>query len=231
MLSMMAASTRKRFSAKRSIAVKNMSNSGASSHPCRRPCPTSNFSEHSPSPNLTHASMPSCNWRMTASILGGTPKRARTAHRRIRSTESYALVRSIKHKYKGVSFFRPSSCRRRTTINRRSLGSKPTLLLPQNVFALAVSLTKATRDDFEEYFAGVSHKGDATIVATLRPIFLLVYSTLIVASFHCCGTPPPLHTATMTSWEFPSVSDSLSSAKTFRNAAGSISNPDPNPHA
>ena len=31
-----------------------------------------------------------------------------------------------------------------------------------------------TRDDFEEYFAGVSHEGDATIISTLSPIFLLV---------------------------------------------------------
>ena len=114
-VSMMTASERKRFSATRSTAVKNMLNSsGVSTHPCLRPCPTSNLSEHSPSFNRTHACMPSWNWRMTADILGGTPKRARTSHRRVRSTESYALVRSINHTYKGVSF-RASSCSRRTT--------------------------------------------------------------------------------------------------------------------
>ena len=35
-------------------------------------------------------------------------------------------------------------------------------------------VSQATRDDFEDYFAGVSHEGDATIIATLRPVFLLV---------------------------------------------------------
>ena len=116
MLSVMAASARKRFSATRSTAVKKVLNSsGASTHPCcLRPCRTSNLSEHSPSSSRTHACIPSWNWRMTASILGGTPKRARTSHKRLRSTESYALVRSIKHMYKGVSSFRASSCSRRT---------------------------------------------------------------------------------------------------------------------
>ena len=57
-------------------------------------------------------------------------------------------------------------------VNRRSLGSKPTLFLWKNILAFAV-VTKAARDDFREYFAGVSHKGDATKAATFRPIFLL----------------------------------------------------------
>ena len=118
MLSVMDESEKKRFSATRSTAVKNMlNNSGASTHPCLRPCPTSNLCERSPSSNRTHACIPSWNWRMTASILDGTPKRARTSHKRVRSTESYALVRSINRKYKGVSFFRASSyCRRTTTV-------------------------------------------------------------------------------------------------------------------
>ena len=84
MLSVMAASARKRFPATRSTAVKNTSNSsGATTHPCLRPYPTSNLSEHSPLSNRTHACMPSWNWRVTASILGGTPKRARTSHIRV----------------------------------------------------------------------------------------------------------------------------------------------------
>ena len=117
MLSVLAASARKRFSATCSTAMTNMLNSsGASTHPCLRPCPTSHLSEqHFPPSSRTHACIPPWNWRMTASILGGTPKRSRTSHRRVWSTESYALVRSIKHKYKGVSFFRASSCSRRTT--------------------------------------------------------------------------------------------------------------------
>ena len=51
--------------------------------------------------------------------------------------------------------------------------SKPTLFLLQSVRAVAV-VTKATRGDFGEYFAGVSHEGNTNIVATLRPITLLV---------------------------------------------------------
>ena len=110
-------------------------------------------------------------------------------------------------------------------VNRRALGSEPTLFLRQNVLAFAI-VTQAIRDDFVEYFAGVSHEEDATIIATLRPIFLLVkHLTLIVASFHCCGTPPPPHTATMISWNFPRVFNSPSSAKTFKSSAGRPSGP------
>ena len=57
--------------------------------------------------------------------------------------------------------------------NRRALGPEPTLFLRQNVLMFAV-VTKATRDDFEEYFAGVSQDGDATIVDTFCSIFLLL---------------------------------------------------------
>ena len=58
-------------------------------------------------------------------------------------------------------------------VNRRALGSEPKLFLPQNVLAFAI-VTQATLDDFEEHFAGVSHEGYATIIAILSPIFLLV---------------------------------------------------------
>ena len=58
-------------------------------------------------------------------------------------------------------------------VNRRALGSEPTLFLWQNVLAFAI-VAQATRDDFEEYFAGVGREGKATIIATLSPIFLLV---------------------------------------------------------
>ena len=60
MLSVMAASARKRYSVTRSTAVKNMLNSsGASTHPFLRPCSTSNLSENSPSSSRTHACIPS----------------------------------------------------------------------------------------------------------------------------------------------------------------------------
>ena len=76
-------------------------------------------------------------------------------------------------------------------VNRRALGSKPTRFLRQNVLAFAI-VTQATRDYFEEYFAGVRHEGDATIIATLSPIFLFV-KHLIRCIFPLLryATPPP----------------------------------------
>ena len=93
--------------------------SGASKHPCRRPCSTSNLSEHSPSSNRTHACTPSWNRRKTASILGGAPKRAKTAHRTA-GPQSHKLWRDLDnthrlHAQERVPFCRASSCRRRTT--------------------------------------------------------------------------------------------------------------------
>ena len=58
-------------------------------------------------------------------------------------------------------------------VDRRAVGFKSTLLLRGDAFPFAAA-TEAARDDFEEYFASVSHKGDAEIVTTLRSIFLLV---------------------------------------------------------
>ena len=76
--------------------------------------------------------------------------------------------------------------------NRRALGSEPTLFLRQNVFAFTI-VTQATRDDFEEYFAGVSLEGDATIIATLSPIVLLVkhLSCCIFPLLRHATSPPP----------------------------------------
>ena len=84
------------------------------------------------------------------------------------------MVRSIKHKYKRVG---PSSAPVPAVVvlhhvNRRALGSQPTLSLPQTALAFAV-VTEATRDDFEQYFAGLSHEGDAMKIATLSLVFFL----------------------------------------------------------
>ena len=176
MLLVMAASARKYFWATRRTAVQNMLNSsGGSTHRCLRPCPTSNYCEHFPILQPHSCCMKSWNWRMMASIPGGTPKRARTSHRRVHSTKSYALVRSTKHKKKGVSFLRQflQSSYYEHHVNCRALGSEPTLFLRKNVLAFAI-VTRTTRDDIEENFAGVNHQGYATIIATLSPILLLV---------------------------------------------------------
>ena len=57
---------------------------------------------------------------------------------KVRSTELCALVTSIKHKYKGVFFFRASCCSCRTT-NIMSTVERGTLFLRQNILAFAVS--------------------------------------------------------------------------------------------
>ena len=86
-----------RSTATRSTAVKKMLNSnGARTHPCRTPCSMPNQSEHSPSSVRMSAGIPSWKWRTTASIFGDAPNRANTVHQRVRSTESYASVRSTK---------------------------------------------------------------------------------------------------------------------------------------
>ena len=48
---------------------------------------------------------------------------------------------------------------------------------------------------------------------------------LVVAYFHSYGTPPPRHTATMMSRNFPRVFNSTWSAKTFKVSAGRPSGP------
>ena len=54
-------------------------------------------------------------------------------------------------------------------VDRRVVGSKSTLLLRYDAFPLKV-VTEAARYDFREYFAGVRHEGDATIITTPRPM-------------------------------------------------------------
>ena len=96
-------------------AKKMLNNSGDSTHPCRSPCSTSNQSEQTPSSGRTQALIPSWNCWMTAIICGGTPMRVSACHRRVRSTVSYALWRSMKHMKRGTPAFRPISCSLRTT--------------------------------------------------------------------------------------------------------------------
>ena len=50
---------------------------------------------------------------------------------------------------------------------------KPALLFRQDAFPFTVDAETA-RDDAGEYFPGVCHEGEATILSTLRPSFLLV---------------------------------------------------------
>lgn len=67
--------------ATRCTAANQMLNiNGASTFPSRRPCPTPNQPKHSPSSVQMRARIPPCEWRTTASIIGGTPNRARVVH-------------------------------------------------------------------------------------------------------------------------------------------------------
>ena len=76
-------------------------------------------------------------------------------------------------------------------VDRRVLGSEPTLFHRQNVVAFD-KITQATPDDFEEYFLSVSHKGDATIITTLSPTCLLVkHLNRCIFPFLRHATSPP----------------------------------------
>ena len=103
-ISFTAALTLNRSTTTRSTAVKKMFNSnGASTHPCRRPCHT----EPVRTSAVTRPDARSHPIVELASNFGGTPNRASTVHSRVRSTESYAWVRSTKHMCRGVLFCAP----------------------------------------------------------------------------------------------------------------------------
>ena len=177
MLSVMAASARKRFSTARSTAVKNVLNSsGASTHSCRRPCSVNFFL--APSITQPHACL------HTLVELADDGEHSRWHAKTSKDIPQKGSVDGVicfsevdKSKvHEGVLLPRQflQSSYYEHHVNRRALGSEPTLFLRQDVLAFAI-VTQATRDDFEEYFAGVSHEGDATIIATHSPIFLLEY--------------------------------------------------------
>ena len=114
--SMMFSSALKRAEATFITPANKMLNTrGVSTNPWRRPRSTVNHPEHILSSSRTHARMPSWNSRTVEIMFGGTPKRTGTVQRRVRSTGSYPLVRSIKYTYNGNCFFRANSYSRRIT--------------------------------------------------------------------------------------------------------------------
>lgn len=56
-------------------------------------------------------------WRKTERMPGGTPERRRTTYGRVRSTQSHAVMGSIKRLYRDISCHCFISCCRRTTKN------------------------------------------------------------------------------------------------------------------
>ena len=76
-------------------------------------------------------------------------------------------------------------------VNRRALRSEVTLFVRQKGFSCSV-VPKATRHDFDEFFACVSHEGDAAIVDTLCPIFCFVqHLKLCIFPVFRHATSPP----------------------------------------
>ena len=111
---------------------------------------------------------------MTEIIFCGTPKRAGTVQKRVRSTESYALVRSIKH----TNSFIPRQLLQPTNhkhhIGGRTIRSETTLFLRQDPCALT-ELAEAASDDLHQYLAGVRYQRDAAVVwlpPSVRSFFL-----------------------------------------------------------
>ena len=107
---------------------------------------------------------------MTEIIFCGTP--------RVRSRESYALVRSLKHtpEYLLRSSFLPCQLLYSTNhehhIGGRTVPSETTLFR-QDTHALAL-LPEAVNDYIQQYLTGVRYKRDASVVAALCPILLFV---------------------------------------------------------
>ena len=203
--STMALSDLKRGEATFITAAKKMLNRrGASTHLLRRPCSTANHLEHILSSSRTHARMPMWNCRMTEIILCGMPKRASTVQRRVESTESYALVRSIRHTYSGIRFFRASSCNRRIT-NIMSVverfGRKP----------LCSSGRIPTRSQYSMRRQAMIFSSILLACATSEMPLQLPHSvqsfgswsTMMMASFHYCGTSSPLQIRTTISSKSP----------------------------
>ena len=148
MLSVMATSSRKRFLATTRTDVKNMLNSsGESTHPCLRPCPTTNLSEHSPSSNRH---MLACRRG-----IGGRRRAFSVAHQNEKghgSVDGVICCSKVDKEqiqegdYLPCRFLQSSYYEHH--VNRRAYGSEPTLFLRQNVLAFAVG-PQATRDAFE----------------------------------------------------------------------------------
>ena len=149
---------------------------GASTHPCLRPCPTSNVSEHSPPSNRTHelhAVMEFADGREHSRWHAKTSKDIPQKG----SVDGVICFGKVDKAQVLGGVLLPSQLLQSSYyeyhINRRTLSSEPTLLSRKNILAFAI-VTQATRDGFEEYFTGVSHEGHAPTIGIHSPTFLLV---------------------------------------------------------
>ena len=132
---------------------------------------------------------------MTEIRLCGTPKQASTVQR-VRSTESYASVRSIKHSYSGIHFFHASSCNRRITniisaVER--FGRKTPCSSGRIPMRSQYSLRRRAMI-FSSILPACATSVMPCSYRTLSDHFL--WSTMMIPYFHCCGTSPPLQMRT-----------------------------------
>ena len=134
---------------------------------------------------------------MTEIMFCGTPKRGSTVQRRVRSTESYALRRSIKHIYSGIRFFRANSCNRRivsiiTVVER--FGRKP-LCSSGRIPTLSQYSLRGRAIIFSSILPACATSEMPLLVAhSVR--FFFSWSTMMMVYFHCYGTSPPLYIRT-----------------------------------
>eukprot|EP00904_Undaria_pinnatifida_P013748 jgi/Undpi1/9503/HiC_scaffold_27.g11959.m1 len=145
-----------RFSATRSTAVKNMlNNSGASTHPCLRPCELiralSIIQPHACLHTVVELADDGEHYRWHAKTSKDIPQKGSVDGAICFDGVDKSQVQGgvLPRQYLQSSYYEHH-------VNRRALGSEPTLFLRQNVLAFAI-VTQATHDHFEEYIAGVSH--------------------------------------------------------------------------
>ena len=134
---------------------------------------------------------------MTKIILCRTPKRASTVQRRIRSTESCALIRSIKHTYGGIRFFRASSCNRRL----RNIISVVERFGRKQLYS---SGKIPTRSQYSLRLRAITVSSILPACATIEMLLLFphsvpsffLWSTMMMTYFHCCDTSSPIQIQT-----------------------------------
>ena len=131
---------------------------------------------------------------MTEIILCGTSKWASIVQRRVRSTESYALVRSIKHTYNEISFFRFNYCSSRQITNIISVverfGRKPLCSSGRIPTRSQYSLKWWARTFSSIFPAYATSEMPLEELSYSAQSFFLWSTNKMVASFHCCAAAP-----------------------------------------
>ena len=191
MLFVMTASARKRFSATRSTTVKNMLNSSASLPETLPHVELIRALSIIPPHACSHAVVDLADdgeysrWHAKASK--DIPQKGSVDGVVCFGEVDKAQVRAgvlLPRQFLQSSYYEHH-------FGRRGLWSEPTLFFRPNVLAFA-NVPHASRDDFEEYLAGVSHEGDAMIIVTRSSIFLLVkHLNRCIFLLLRYATPPP----------------------------------------